>query len=101
MAIITSLPGSYPAALMAAMMEFKASSVPSRLGAKPPSSPTAVLRPRSFRTFFSAWNTSAPIRKPSRKEVAPTGRIMNSWKAMGASLCEPPLMMFIIGTGIT
>ena len=54
-----------------------------------------------FQDFFSAWNTSAPIRKPSRKEVAPTGRIMNSWKAMGASLCEPPLMMFIIGTGIT
>ena len=101
MAIMTSLPGSYPAALMAAIMLFKASSVPSRFGAKPPSSPTAVLSPRSFNTFFNAWNTSAPMRRPSRKEVAPTGRIMNSWKAIGASLCEPPLMIFIIGTGIT
>ena len=53
------------------MMEFKASSVPSRLGAKPPSSPTAVLRPRSFSTFFSALNTAAPIRRPSWKDVAP------------------------------
>ena len=26
-------------------------------------------------------------------------RIINSWKAIGASECEPPLMMFIIGTG--
>ena len=48
-----------------------------------------------------AWNTSAPMRRPSLKEGAPTGRIINSWNAIGASLCEPPLMMFIIGTGIT
>ncbi len=32
---------------------------------------------------------------------APTGRIMNSWKAIGASEWAPPLMMFIIGTGRT
>ena len=35
------------------------------------------------------------------KLSAPTGRIMNSWKEIGASEWEPPLMMFIIGTGIT
>ena len=39
------------------------------------------------------------MRSPSWNEVAPTGRIINSWKAIGASECEPPLMMFIIGTG--
>ena len=39
------------------------------------------------------------MRSPSRKLFAPTGRIMNSWNAIGASECEPPLMMFIIGTG--
>ena len=26
---------------------------------------------------------------------------MNSWNAIGESLCDPPLIMFIIGTGIT
>ena len=30
------------------------------LGAKPPSSPTAVLIFRSFRMLFNAWKTSAP-----------------------------------------
>src|SRR5439155_233584 len=33
-----------------------------RLGAKPPSSPTAVTRPFSWRSFFSVWNTSEPMR---------------------------------------
>ena len=47
-------------------------------GAKPPSSPTAVLNPRSCNTFFKAWKTSAPIRRPSRKEGAPTGIIRNN-----------------------
>ena len=42
--MVTSLPGSYPAALMASRIELSASSVPSSVGAKPPSSPTAVLR---------------------------------------------------------
>ena len=65
-------------AAMAAMIESSASSVPASAGAKPPSSPTAVLRPRLWSTFFSAWNTSAPIRSPSRNDGAPTGRIMNS-----------------------
>ncbi len=37
------------------------------------------------------------MRTASGKVRAPIGRIMNSWKAIGASECEPPLMMFIIG----
>ena len=81
------------------MIESSASSVPFSAGAKPPSSPTAVERPRSWSTFFRLWNTSAPMRRPSLSDGAPTGRIMNSWNAIGASECEPPLMMFIIGTG--
>ena len=38
------------------------------LGAKPPSSPTAVLMPLSCRIFFSAWKTSAPQRSDSRND---------------------------------
>ena len=37
-----------------------ASSWLERAGAKPPSSPTAVLMPRLFRIDFRAWNVSAP-----------------------------------------
>ena len=39
-----------------------AASLDSRSGAKPPSSPTAVLSPRFFSVVFSAWKTSAPVR---------------------------------------
>ena len=46
-------------------MASSAASVDSSFGAKPPSSPTAVERPLSFSTFFSAWNTSQPMRRPS------------------------------------
>ena len=35
------------------------------------------------------------------KVGAPTGRIMNSWMSRLLLACAPPLMMFIIGTGIT
>ena len=45
------------------MMESSASSVPFSAGAKPPSSPTAVDRPRSCSTFLRLWNTSAPMRR--------------------------------------
>ena len=38
-----------------------------RLGANPPSSPTPVENPRDFRMRRSAWKTSAPARRPSRK----------------------------------
>ena len=78
-------PASYPAASIASMIVSTPSSVPSNLGAKPPSSPTAVTKPRAFKIFFKAWNTSAPQRRPSLNDGAPTGTIMNSWKAIGAS----------------
>ena len=85
--------------MIASRIDSIASSVPFSAGAKPPSSPTAVERLRLWSTFFRLWNTSAPMRIASLNEGAPTGRIMNSWNAIGASECEPPLMMFIIGTG--
>ena len=78
-----------------------AASLESRSGAKPPSSPTAVPSPRSCSVRFSAWKTSAPMRRPSEKLGAPTGTIMNSWKSTLLSACAPPLSTFIIGTGRT
>ena len=39
------------------------------------------------------------MRIASLKHGAPTGLIMNSWNAMGASECDPPFTMFIMGTG--
>ena len=47
-------------------------------GAKPPSSPTAVDRPRSCSVRLSAWKTSAPMRRQSENEDAPNGTTMNS-----------------------
>ena len=82
-------------------MKSSASGALARLGAKPPSSPTAVARPRSCSPFFSVWKISAPQRTASASVSAPTGMIMNSWKSIGLSACAPPLMMFIIGTGST
>ncbi len=37
----------------------------------------------------------------SAMEEAATGITMNSWKSMALLACAPPLMMFIIGTGMT
>ncbi len=76
-----------------------ASSLRPRFGAKPPSSPTAVARPRSCSSPFSAWKTSAPMRRPSANDVAPAGTTMNSCRSIELSACAPPLMTFIIGTG--
>jgi hypothetical protein len=45
---------------MASKISLIASSWLATFGAKPPSSPTAVLMPRSCRIFFSAWKVSAP-----------------------------------------
>ena len=84
---------------MPVMTACSAASLDSRSGAKPPSSPTAVFRPRFFSVDFSAWKISAPMRSPSAKVGAPTGTTMNSWKSTELSACEPPLRMFIIGTG--
>ena len=81
-------------------MAARAAALDSRLGAKPPSSPTAVLMPLDLRTLARLWNTSAPMRRPSFRVFAPTGWIMNSWMSTLLSACSPPLMMFIIGRGI-
>src|SRR3989449_1630518 len=84
---------------MACTMSARASSFEPRLGAKPPSSPTAVLRPFFFSRPFKVWKTSAAIRTASAKVVAPTGTIMNSWRSRLLSACAPPLITFINGTG--
>src|SRR5947209_3276578 len=48
-------------------MASSAASVDSSFGAKPPSSPTAVARPFSFRTFLSEWKISQPIPANQRR----------------------------------
>ena len=77
-----------------------ASSLLRRFGAKPPSSPTAVLRPCDFNTDFKLWKISVPARSASEKLVKPTGSIINSWISTVLSACSPPFKMFIIGTGM-
>src|SRR5208283_2459156 len=66
----TSLPGLYPACLIAATMTSSGCSLSRSAGAKPPSSPTAVLSLLALSTALSAWNVSAPIRNASRKLAA-------------------------------
>ena len=78
-----------------------ASSLEGRSGAKPPSSPTVVDKPRPWSTRLRAWYVSTPQRRPSENDAAPTGRTMNSWKSMELSAWAPPLMTFIMGTGST
>src|SRR2546428_97117 len=80
-AMAMSFPASKPAASIAAMIASSAASSFGRSGAKPPSSPTAVESPRLANTFFSAWNTSTPMRRPSGKVSAPIGTTMNSWES--------------------
>ncbi len=98
-AMAMSRPGRYPALSMADTMTSQASSLLFRLGANPPSSPTAVAYPFAARIFFRAWNVSAPHRSASAKPGAPTGMAMNSCRSTLLSACLPPLMMFIMGTG--
>ena len=86
-------------ASIASRMSWIASSLEERFGAKPPSSPTDVLRPRFLQTALSAWNTSTPMRSPSGNVVAPKGMTMNSCRSTLLSACWPPFRMFIIGTG--
>jgi hypothetical protein len=71
-----------------------------RLGAKPPSSPTAVDMPFAAMIFRSELKTSAPQRSASRNEPMPTGTIMNSWMSRLLLACAPPLITFMSGTGI-
>ena len=80
-------------------MTSRAGSLPPSAGAKPPSSPTVVPRPRSRSTAFSAPYTSATTRSPVPKLDAPSGMTMNSWKSVLSSACLPPLRMFAMGTG--
>ncbi len=94
-----SSPGVYPAASIAATRSFTASSFDGRFGANPPSSPTAVDRPRSCSIFFSAWYVSVPMRRASVNEAAPTGATMNSWRSTFESACAPPLSTFMHGNG--
>ena len=96
-----SSPGTKPAASMASTRMRTASSLLGRSGAKPPSSPTAVDRPRSWSSFFSTWYVSVPQRSASPKLGAPIGTIMNSCRSMLLSAWTPPLTTFIIGTGRT
>ena len=86
---------------MAASTDSRAASLEGNMGAKPPSSPTAVERPCSVNTFFRAWNTSTPMRSPSGNVSAPTGTTMNSWASTLFDAWAPPFRMFIWGTGRT
>ena len=79
MASVISFPTLKPASLIEVNIVSIASSVPPlKFGAKPPSSPTAVLSPFFFRIDFKVWNISTPYLRASVKELAPTGLIINS-----------------------
>ena len=95
----TLSPAFAPALPIASSTTSSASRFDFRLGAKPPSSPTPVERPRLFRIDRSAWKISVPARSPSLNDGKPIGITMNSWKSTFESACAPPLRMFIIGTG--
>ena len=69
------------------------------LGANPPSSPTFVFKPFDFKSDFNEWNISQPYWSASEKLFAPIGATINSWISTSLSACDPPLIMFIIGTG--
>mmetsp|Transcript_15178 Transcript_15178/g.63102 ORF Transcript_15178/g.63102 Transcript_15178/m.63102 type:complete len:283 (-) Transcript_15178:432-1280(-) len=104
----TSIPSSILPERPAASMADMSRSRPSREswmppGAKPPSSPTLTA---SWPYFFlmvdlSAAYTSQPIWMDSGKSDAPVGRIMNSCMGSLLPACEPPLMTFMAGTGMT
>merc|ERR1719206_1276537 len=74
---------SYPETLMASTRSSRASLLSWKLGAKPPSSPTAVASRPYFLliSFFKWWYSSLPILIASEKQVAPVGRTMNSCMA--------------------
>ena len=94
------MPGSYPAFFTASRIVSIASSSDLSAGAKPPSSPTDVANPLSFKIPAKAWNTSAHHLKHSLNEGAPTGIIRNSCTSNPDDKAwQPPLTMFIIGTG--
>src|ERR1700719_4663291 len=84
---------------MASSTIWIASSLDLQLGAKPPSSTTAVKQPRFSKAVFSSWKISTPQRSASEKFGAPTGMTINSWKSTELSAWAPPFRIFIIGTG--
>src|SRR6056297_4046653 len=74
--------------------------VGTQIGANPPSSPTDVMLPSAFNMDFILWKISAPALRASLKQQNPAGMIMNSWISKLLSACCPPLMIFIMGTGM-
>ena len=86
---------------MATRMCWIALSLLASRGAKPPSSPTAVVSLSFLSDALSAWKTSAPARSASAKVGAAQGTIMNSWISRPLSACTPPFRMFIVGVGRT
>ena len=70
------------------------------VGAKPPSSPTAVESPRSCRVLERVEDLG-PHPQPFGEARRPGGTTMNSWKSTVLSAWAPPLSTFIIGTGST
>ena len=78
-----------------------AASFDSRLGANPPSSPTAVDRPALVQRPLQVVEDLGAHPQRLGERRAPTGTIMNSWKSTLLSAWAPPLSTFIIGTGIT
>ena len=92
---------AWPARSAASRTAAIASSLDGRSGAKPPSSPTPVARPRSCSSSFSRWKVSAPMRSASEKDSAPAGTTMNSWRSSEFCAWAPPLTTFMSGTGST
>ena len=95
----TSLPEAKPAFWIASNNKSPASSLDRRLGANPPSSPTAVDNPFASSKDFNEWNISVPILKDSPKVFTPCGTSINSWKSKLFGAWAPPLITFIRGTG--
>ena len=86
-----SAPGLKPAAPIAARTKSSACAGRGEVRAQsPPRRRPWCCGLRPSAPFFSAWKTSAPMRKASAKLGAPTGTIMNSWKSIGLSACAPP-----------
>ncbi len=56
--------------------------------------------PLSSMIFLSAWKISEPQRSASRNDCAPTGTIIISCMSSRLLACAPPLITFIIGTGM-
>ena len=96
-----SSPGSRPVVSMARTSSSSASAAVAISGANPPSSPTPVANPLSCNRFRSAWKTSAPHRRASENDAAPTGASMNSCGSNAFCACAPPFTTFIRGTGRT